>query len=47
MGDQILFKFKSQFNSLIDDDAKIREVLIEFDSGNPAAIAEFKANIDI
>ena len=38
-GDHILFRF----NSLID--AKIQEVLIEFDTGHPAVIAEFKANL--
>ena len=40
-GDDILF----QFNSLIDD--KIQEVLIEFDTGFPGVITEFKANVDI
>ena len=39
--DDILF----QFNPLID--AEIQEVLIEFDTGFPAVIAEFEANIDI
>ena len=40
-GDDILF----QFNSLIDD--KIQEVLIEFDTGFPGVITEFKANINV
>ena len=44
-GDHILFEFISQFNPLID--GKIQEVLIEFDTGYPAVIAEFQANIDV
>ena len=46
MGDQIFFQFKSQFNSLIGDNTKIQEVLIEFDSGYPGVITEFEANVD-